>query len=342
MDKFAIIVAFLVLLHIWQSALALMALFLLDNLLRKSSTEIRYWLAVAIFYFVVLAPFIFFVPGKTIYGTAKAILVQSRLELHIYDLTWLGIFIGVIWLGGSIAHLYKLIRSILNSNALRLSAISIASVKPPLEVEARMIPVVVSDKAGSPMVIGFSKPLIILPTYFLKLASDAEIRAVLLHEEFHVQRRDMIFSLVEQVIIALLWWNPIMERILSKIRVLREVVCDRYAADRGDDPIAYAKILTRTAQYVQNANKYEKEPLALYSAHFGIHYRVRSLIQTDNQTPSSTTSRLIRKVAVSVGLIIAFVIIILTTPRASAGNKSLPYTLTPLQNGVHIEAWRIT
>lgn len=79
-----------------------------------------------------------------------------------------------------------------------------------------------------PVTFGVLRPVILLPDA-LSTRSDAIQRAVLSHELFHVKRRDWGWLLLEEFVCALLWFNPAVWWLVSRLQLAREVVVDELA-----------------------------------------------------------------------------------------------------------------
>ena len=59
-----------------------------------------------------------------------------------------------------------------------------------------------------PCMIGFFKPIILLPITLTTYLSATEIEAILLHELSHIKRNDYLLNMIQQLITVLLFFNP--------------------------------------------------------------------------------------------------------------------------------------
>ncbi len=99
----------------------------------------------------------------------------------------------------------------------------------------------VSLAADSPLVIGWLRPVILVPAgAFLHLAPEA-LEAVLAHEIAHVRRADFLANLLQSVAEALLFFHPAAWWLSRHVRDLREHCCDDIAADVCGDPMLLAE-----------------------------------------------------------------------------------------------------
>jgi TonB family protein len=104
-----------------------------------------------------------------------------------------------------------------------------------------------SDRDG-PLSFGTVRPIIVLPSSFSTLDRDAR-RAVALHELMHVRRRDWVTSLIEEILLALVWFHPWSWWMRAQIRLAREETVDREVAARLGSREAYASCLLSVAGY---------------------------------------------------------------------------------------------
>ncbi len=79
---------------------------------------------------------------------------------------------------------------------------------------------------SSPLLIGFFKPCIILPTSEL---SDTDFGNTILHELIHYKRLDMFYKWLVQLTICLHWFNPLVHLMSREISHDCELSCDEVA-----------------------------------------------------------------------------------------------------------------
>jgi bla regulator protein BlaR1 len=80
-----------------------------------------------------------------------------------------------------------------------------------------------------PMVIGYLKPIILVPMGILAGLPADQLEAVLLHELAHIRRRDYLINILQSLAESLLFFNPAIWWISSLIRIERENCCDDVA-----------------------------------------------------------------------------------------------------------------
>lgn len=76
---------------------------------------------------------------------------------------------------------------------------------------------------SSPLLIGFFRPCIILPTAQL---SESSFQYTILHELTHYKRRDMFYKWLVQLTICIHWFNPLVWLMSHKIEQACELSCD--------------------------------------------------------------------------------------------------------------------
>ena len=95
----------------------------------------------------------------------------------------------------------------------------------PLENAGADAEVLLSAEISSPVTFGWRRPVILLPERFPQL-SDAMQQAILCHENLHVERRDWLFTVAEELVRAALWFHPAIWWLLGEIQLAREQAVD--------------------------------------------------------------------------------------------------------------------
>ena len=109
----------------------------------------------------------------------------------------------------------------------------------------RPIDLLESAAVEVPTVIGWLRPVILLPIASLSGLSAQQIEMVLAHELAHIRRHDFMVNLMQSVVETLLFYHPAVWWISQRIRVEREHCCDDLAVAVFGDPLQYARALTR-------------------------------------------------------------------------------------------------
>lgn len=99
-----------------------------------------------------------------------------------------------------------------------------------------------------PVVIGWLRPVILIPACaFAKLPAE-QATALLAHELAHIRRHDYLVNLVQGLIESLLFYHPAVWWVSRQIRLEREMCCDDIAVALGGDAAVYARALAELEQ----------------------------------------------------------------------------------------------
>ncbi len=112
----------------------------------------------------------------------------------------------------------------------------------------RAVTLCMSDNLRVPTAIGFTKPLVIIPSWIMRELSTLELNAILLHELAHLRRRDDWTNLIQKIVGALLFFHPAIWWIEKKLALEREMACDDLVLAQTTSPRAYAECLVSLAE----------------------------------------------------------------------------------------------
>ncbi len=96
-----------------------------------------------------------------------------------------------------------------------------------------------------PAVVGYLRPMVLLPASAITGLSAAEIELILAHELAHIRRHDCLVNVAQAAIETLLFYHPGMWWISGQIRKERENCCDDIAVALGDNRANYVRALVR-------------------------------------------------------------------------------------------------
>jgi bla regulator protein BlaR1 len=102
-----------------------------------------------------------------------------------------------------------------------------------------------SMQVGVPMVIGFFKPVILMPVGAVNQLRPEEVEAILAHELGHILRHDFLLNIIQSIIETLFYFNPAVWWISANIRTERENCCDDIAIQICGSSLSYVKALVR-------------------------------------------------------------------------------------------------
>jgi beta-lactamase regulating signal transducer with metallopeptidase domain len=107
----------------------------------------------------------------------------------------------------------------------------------------RVVQLCQSTRVEVPTVIGWLKPMVLLPASTLSGLTPAQIELILAHELAHVRRHDYLVNLMQTVVETLLFYHPAVWWVSRRMRIERENCCDDLAVAAGGDAVSYARAL---------------------------------------------------------------------------------------------------
>jgi beta-lactamase regulating signal transducer with metallopeptidase domain len=94
-----------------------------------------------------------------------------------------------------------------------------------------------------PTVIGWLRPMILLPASAVTGLSPTQLELILAHELAHIRRRDYLVNLLQTAVETLLFYHPAVWWVSHRMRIERELCCDDLAVAAGGDAAGYARAL---------------------------------------------------------------------------------------------------
>jgi TonB family protein len=100
-----------------------------------------------------------------------------------------------------------------------------------------------SAEIAAPLVAGWLKPMVLIPTAALVRLPADQLEALILHELAHVRRLDAIANLIQSVVETALFYHPAVWWVSRQVRTEREHCCDDLAVATVKDPALYVTAL---------------------------------------------------------------------------------------------------
>ena len=119
---------------------------------------------------------------------------------------------------------------------------------------ARSIRVLVSAQIDTPTLIGWLKPVILLPVAMVTQLTTAQIEAILVHELAHIRRKDYLLNLLITVVELLFFFNPFTRLLVAQLKKEREHCCDDAVLEFRYDPHGYVSALLSLARQQQQTS----------------------------------------------------------------------------------------
>jgi bla regulator protein blaR1 len=102
-----------------------------------------------------------------------------------------------------------------------------------------------SDKVNTAMVLGFLKPIILIPSIFVSGLSREQLELIFAHEIAHIKRYDFLLNLGQTLLENLFFFHPAFWIVSHQIRENREHACDDWAAELTGEKVLLAKTLAQ-------------------------------------------------------------------------------------------------
>ncbi len=243
----------LALIHsIWQGILIgfLAGIFLV--FIKNERPEIKYNIAISAMFFMFITFVVTFIisfynthhTSQIITQTAKVQVFNSTQSIipitpNAFTILLINVepflpIITMIWLVGVLAHILQISKDLLRVHYLKTR--NIKSVNPELAKVFNLVAnqmrilknfhVFESSKVRIPMVIGYLKPVILLPAGVFTGFSTKQIESIIAHELAHILRNDYLINIIISFIKPVFFYHPVFWWFVSIIEQEREKCCD--------------------------------------------------------------------------------------------------------------------
>lgn len=152
-----------------------------------------------------------------------------------------------------------------------------------------------------PVVVGWLRPVILVPIGMFATLPASQIEAILLHELAHVRRHDYLVNLLQSIIEGFLFYHPAAWWISRVIRTERENCCDDFVVTVSGDAHEYASALTALEQTRWAAHN------AVLAANGGsLVKRIRRLLDPQTNTRATLTPVIAAGILTLIGTLALF------------------------------------
>jgi uncharacterized protein (TIGR03435 family) len=166
-------------------------------------------------------------------------------------------WIVIVWLAGAAAFWFRLAGGWVVAARMRSMLVRRA---PPEWQEAlrklgaqirlsRPVPLLVSALVQVPTVVGWLRPVVLVPVGALGGLPAEYLDVLLLHELAHIRRHDYLVNMLQSVAEALLFYHPAVWWVSGHIRAERELCCDDVAVSISGNALTYARALVHLESY---------------------------------------------------------------------------------------------
>jgi bla regulator protein BlaR1 len=191
---------------------------------------------------------------------------------------------------------------------------------------SRKVKLMISEHIQVPVMIGFLKPLIILPVIMFNNLTAEQLEAILLHELAHIKRNDYLLNIFQSIVETILFFNPFVWLISKNIRIEREHCCDDLVITGKIHPLHYAKALVALEEYRLTVNN-----LAMAAANNKQHlfHRIKRIMEMKTKN-INYTQKLLAVLIIAVGLVsIAWLNPGNAMPQNKQAAKKVPVAVAP-------------
>lgn len=259
--------------HLWQSTVVVLLVGLLSLALRRNRASVRHavWMTASVKFVVPFSLLIAFggavswrVAEQPVVPVTPAVVaaVGQLAEPFADDVlpmapeaprassNWAQIGLAVIWAAGFLAVVAMRVRGWRRIRAaIRASTpVTMPAAGVDLDVDIRSTPALLE-----PGVVGIWRPILLVPAGLESALTADQLRAILVHERHHIDRRDNLTSAMHMAIEAAFWFHPLVWWIGTRLIDERERACDEHVLASGAAPDAYAEgILNVCRRYVES------------------------------------------------------------------------------------------
>jgi len=243
---------------VWQFAICWLLYYIITSSARNLAAAVRHTLAL----FLLFLGTLFFIIELSSTWYAEPALTGSRLVIE--NTSWYsswhstGDYMNALMPYWSLLYLVcivllfiKLCFFVRHAGNLRHNGITkmsaawrmyIKNISAQLGIQ-KEVKALLSVHIDTPQVIGFLKPVILIPAACLVNLSTEQLEAVLLHELVHIKRNDYLVNLFVASAEILFFFNPFVKQITANIRKEREYSCDDMVIQFQYHPRNYASAL---------------------------------------------------------------------------------------------------
>lgn len=267
--------------HLWQSTLFAIAVGLLTMAFRRNRARVRFalWLAVSLKFLVpfsVIAWLGTWVDlrnllgswnvfddsaaltgltltgglGQSIIRTVTGALWPSTLTVSEVASAWLSLSLLGVWTAGFVAIIAARVRVSRRLWNIVLTARRVVLIDVPVP---KRLQVGLADGLLEPGVLGWMRPVLLLPADIEDHLTRPQIEAIVAHELCHVRRFDNLTAAMHMLVEAIFWFHPLAWWLGGRLMDERERACDEHVLRTVGQPGLYAQgILNVCKRYVQS------------------------------------------------------------------------------------------
>ena len=224
--------------------------------------------------------------------------------VNMFGIIWMtGLLFMLLRLAVGAAAIHKLKRGMVEVHNPRIfAALNSAEKAFSRRTKARVF---VSQKTPYPMAVGVFKPVVLVPEYYVKKLKDSQIRGILVHELSHIFHGDLAAGILQRLVTAINWWNPLAYALSRAFSRAREEISDNHVLLHNDSK-EYAECLIDLAEKTTLWNRLSVS-VGLASPHIPLKDRVKHILSKERIMETNLKKSTIAVMAVSAFLFLAAV-----------------------------------
>jgi TonB family protein len=300
---------------VWQGAIVGVSLSLALFGLRRRSPNSRYIISCVALAVLALMPLVttwllYSRPAPARSGAAAAnvsqVISAAAAPLQFRQtlwLNWLRVWALQLWSVGVLMFSMRLILGYKHAFTLRRrgspageSVIGVVTRLTKIMGVQRKVRALMSSMVESPSVVGWLRPVILLPPATLMGLTSLQLEAIIAHEIAHIRRYDYLVNMVQMLVETLLFYHPAVWWTSKRMRLERELCCDDLAVRFCGNPLRYAKALTRLERL-----RLSTPNVAMASTGGPLLYRIQRLVGVNGKEHGP--SRLPALLAIGIGVL---------------------------------------
>lgn len=187
------------------------------------------------------------------------------------------------------------------------------------DLELRGAELRLSTEIRSPFTAGVFNLMILVPADLAAWTSPEERKAILQHEQVHIDRGDTWINVLTNLMGVLFFFHPMVRYAIRRLGIEREIACDDRVVDQGADAASYAECLCKVAErcILRSGSPCGVHGMALLSAKDILEGRIEMIL---NQDRVRIVARQWRYVALSALLIAGVASLLVPTQSIKPGH----------------------
>jgi len=156
-------------------------------------------------------------------GTRFSSVIEATMPWLV--LLWAG---GVLAMGGRIVWQWRALMRLTQSwaeSSVELDA-ALLSLKKRFAILQR-VRVLVSERVDTPMLVGWLRPVVLLPAAVVLGFPRQQIELIVAHELCHLRRHDHLVNFAQVLVETVFFYHPVVHWISREVRNERELCCDK-------------------------------------------------------------------------------------------------------------------